>query len=172
MIMLVFFKEVYYRLEIWHQDLNQKIKTRWSSMDVQPTSTGWSPIIPRMDTHHRKSSRRKCTTDLKFGRAGGLVGRVGGWAGGWSGWWVCRAGELSGKWVVRPVGGRAGGLSFLSVNMRLISPFFNLFNSVVLNCGKSPQFPNINWRKKLNSPVLDIVPNLIFLVTPPLRCLS
>ena len=28
---------------------------------------GWSAIIPRMVTHHSKSTRRKSTTDLKFG---------------------------------------------------------------------------------------------------------
>ena len=27
----------------------------------------WSATIPRMVTHHSKSTRNKCTTDLKFG---------------------------------------------------------------------------------------------------------
>ena len=44
-----------------------KIKTRWSAIDGQPPSPGWSPTIPRMDTHHPNSSIRKSTTDLKFG---------------------------------------------------------------------------------------------------------
>ena len=39
--------------------------------------------------------------------------------------------------MVGQVGGWAGGPSFLSMNMRLISPFFDFFNSVVLNCEKS-----------------------------------
>ena len=48
-----------------------------------------------------------------------LGGQVGGRPQGWSG-----------GWVVEQVGGRAGRrvvLSFLSMNMRLISPFFDFF---------------------------------------------
>ena len=44
-------------------------------MDGQSLSPGWSVTITRMVTHHlkdmvinhRKSKRRKCTTDLEFG---------------------------------------------------------------------------------------------------------
>ena len=50
----IYQKEEYYRLEIWHQDLTQKIRTRWSTMDSQPQSPGWSRTIPRMVTHHPK----------------------------------------------------------------------------------------------------------------------
>ena len=59
----IYQKEKYFRLEIWHVDLAQKNKTRWSTMDFSATiprivthhpSQGWSPIIPRMVTHHPK----------------------------------------------------------------------------------------------------------------------
>ena len=63
----IYQKEVYYGLEIWHQDLTHKIKTRWSAMDGQSPSLGWSPTIPRIVTHHPKSTRIKSITDLKFG---------------------------------------------------------------------------------------------------------
>ena len=43
---------------IWHQDLTHKIKAEWSAMDSWP---------PSMVTHHPKSTRRKCTTDMEFG---------------------------------------------------------------------------------------------------------
>ena len=48
----IYHKEVYYRLWIWHIDLTHKIKTRWSVMDGQPPSPGWSATIQRMVTHH------------------------------------------------------------------------------------------------------------------------
>ena len=63
----IFQKEVYYRLEIFHRDLTHKIKTRWSAMDGQPPSPGWSPNLPWMVTQHPKFTRRKSTADLKFG---------------------------------------------------------------------------------------------------------
>ena len=44
----IYQKEVYYRLEIWHRDLTHKIKTRWSAMDGQPPSPGWSPTIQNL----------------------------------------------------------------------------------------------------------------------------
>ena len=40
--------EVYYGLEIWHQDLTHKIKTRWSAIDGQPPSLEWSPTIQNL----------------------------------------------------------------------------------------------------------------------------
>ena len=41
----IYQKEVYYRLVIWHLDLTHKTKTRWSAMDGQLQSPGWSPTI-------------------------------------------------------------------------------------------------------------------------------
>ena len=58
------------------------------------------------------------------------------------GWVVGRVRGRACGWVVGWVGVPAVGVSFLSTKMRLISPFFDFFNSVVLNCGKSPQFLN------------------------------
>ena len=54
----IYQKELCYRLEIWHLDFTQKIKTRWSG-DGQPPSPRWSPNIPRMVTHHPESTRRR-----------------------------------------------------------------------------------------------------------------
>ena len=63
----IYQKELYYRLEIWHLDLTHKIKTRLNAIDGHPTFQGWSPTIPRKVTHNPKSTRRNCTTDMKFG---------------------------------------------------------------------------------------------------------
>ena len=63
----IYQNKLYYRLAIWHLDLAHKIKTRWSAMDGYPPSPGWSPTIPRKVNHNPKFTRRKCTTDLKFG---------------------------------------------------------------------------------------------------------
>ena len=40
-------KEVYYKLGIWHLDLNQKLKPG-------DNYQGWSPTIPRMVTRHKE----------------------------------------------------------------------------------------------------------------------
>ena len=63
----MYHKEMYYILWIRHIDLTYKIKIRWSVMDGQPPSPRWSPTIQRMVTHHPKSTRGKCTTDVEFG---------------------------------------------------------------------------------------------------------
>ena len=63
----IYKKEEYYTLEIWQLDLTHKIKTRWSTMDGQPQSSGWSghppsqgwsPTVLRMVTQLPKSTRR------------------------------------------------------------------------------------------------------------------
>ena len=44
----IYRKEVCYRLVIWHLELTHKIKTRWSAMDGQPPSPGWSPTTQNL----------------------------------------------------------------------------------------------------------------------------
>ena len=49
----IYQKELYYRLNICQLDFAHKIKTRWSAMDGQPPSLGWSSSIPRVVIHHQ-----------------------------------------------------------------------------------------------------------------------
>ena len=56
----IYQKKVYYGLEIWHQDLTHKIKTRLNAIDGHPTFQGWSPTIQNI-------LEGECTIDLEFG---------------------------------------------------------------------------------------------------------
>ena len=48
--MVTHHKEVYYRLGVWHLDLNYKTKTRDSHLQY----LGWLPTNPRMVTHQKE----------------------------------------------------------------------------------------------------------------------
>ena len=64
--LIIYQKEVYYRLGIWHRDLTKKLRPGEVPCIVSHRDDHWSSTIPRMVTHHPKSTKRKCITDIEF----------------------------------------------------------------------------------------------------------